>query len=86
MAQARFQQQSDPNVWNKKIMEKEEELKPMAKVMELLAVLDDERATANKRLEEEYEKRKELDDAYFQKQRRLLEEAASEVQKDAYNL
>lgn len=86
MAQARFQQQSDPNVWNKKIMEKEEELEPMAKVMELLAVLDDERATANKRLEEEYQKRKELDDAYFQKQRRLLEETAADVQKDAYNL
>lgn len=80
---SRFQQQLSGN-WNEQILQNEEKLNPLAQVMQKLALLEDEKAAANKRLDEEFARRAELEDQYYREQRRLLEEAAASVQKEAY--
>lgn len=79
---SRFQQQMAGN-WNDSIIANTEQLEPVAKVMELLALLEQEKVDADKRLEEEYQRRAELDTEYYQKQRRLLEDAVTSVQEQA---
>lgn len=83
-AQSRFQQQVAGD-WNKSVMANEDKLSPLAKVMEMLAVLEKEKVAKTRLLEEEFRKRAEMEDAFYQKQRTLLEEAAAQVQTDAYN-
>jgi len=80
---ARFQQQMSGN-WNEQILANEEKLEPLARVMEKLALLEEEKAAATRRLEEEYAKRAELEETYYRRQREVLEAAAAEVQADAY--
>ena len=84
-ASLRFQQQSS-NEWNKKIMENEDKLSPLAKVMEMLAVLEKEKVSKTQLLEEEFRKRAEMDEEYYKKQRKILEDAAIQVQKDAQKI
>ena len=81
-AQSRFQQQLSGS-WNDQIMANEEKLEPLAKVMQLLATLEEEKIASTKRLEEEFRKRAEMEEEYYQKQRKVLEEAANQVQQGA---
>ena len=82
-AQARFAAQLSQN-WNQSIMDNSEKLEPLAKVMERLAILEEERAAAEKRLEEEFRLRTDLEERFYKEKRQLLEEAAAEIQADAY--
>lgn len=82
-AQTRFQQQMSGN-WNDQILSNEDKLEPLAQVMQKIALLEEEKVAATKRLEEEYAKRAELEETYYRKQRQLLEEAATQVQADAF--
>lgn len=79
---SRFQEQLSGN-WNDQILANQDKLGPLAKVMEMLAVLEDEKIASTKRLEEEFRKRAEMEEGYYQKQRKLLEEAAAKVQTEA---
>lgn len=81
--QSRFQQQLSGD-WNQQIVSKSDELKPLAKVMELIALLEEEKIAANQRLEEEYRKRQDMEEDFYRKQRQLLEEAASQIQTQAF--
>ena len=81
---SRFQQQL-AGTWNDQILAKEEQLEPLSKVMQLLKVLEDERQAQQDRLKEEFEERRKQDEAFYRKQRQVLEEAAQQVQKDAYS-
>eukprot|EP00522_Entomoneis_paludosa_P010328 CAMPEP_0172441436 /NCGR_PEP_ID=MMETSP1065-20121228/1985_1 /TAXON_ID=265537 /ORGANISM="Amphiprora paludosa, Strain CCMP125" /LENGTH=357 /DNA_ID=CAMNT_0013190801 /DNA_START=325 /DNA_END=1398 /DNA_ORIENTATION=+ len=82
---SRFQQQL-AGTWNDQILEKSEELAPLAKVMDLLALLEEEKIANQKRLEEEFRERARSEEVFYQRQRTLLEEAAAEVQSNAYTL
>jgi hypothetical protein len=81
--QERFAQQMS-DTWNAQIMANEEELEPLAKVMERLAILEEEKNAANARLEEEFRLRTELEEKFYREKRAILEEAAAEVQAGAY--
>ena len=82
-ATSRFQQQLSGG-WNEQIMNKTEELEPLAKVMDMLALLEEEKIANQQRLEEEFRRRKENEEEFYQKQRKLLEEAAAQVQASAF--
>lgn len=81
--QSRFQQQMSGN-WNDSVMDNEDKLAPMALVMEKLALLEEERAAADKRLEDEFRQRFQLEEDFYRQKRELLEETAAKVQEDAY--
>jgi len=81
--QDRFAQQMSDS-WNAQIMANEEQLEPLAKVMERLAILEEEKQAADARLEEEFRLRTELEEKFYQEKRAILEEAAAEVQAGAY--
>lgn len=81
-SQSRFQQQLSGN-WNDQVLANQKELEPLAKVMELLALLEQEKVDADKRIAEEYRRRTKLDDEFYQKQRRVLEDAVAQVQQAA---
>lgn len=81
--QERFAQQMS-DTWNAQIMANEEQLEPLAKVMERLAILEEEKNAANARLEEEFRLRTELEEKFYREKRAILEEAAAEVQTGAY--
>lgn len=81
--QSRFQQQLSSS-WNQKVMENEEALAPLGMIMERLAILEEEKAAADKRLEDEFRERFQLEEDFYRKKRTMLEEAAAQVQKDAY--
>ncbi|CAB9511774.1 expressed unknown protein [Seminavis robusta] len=81
--QSRFQQQLSGN-WNEKVLDNEDSLAPLAVIMEKLALLEEERAAADKRLEDEFRQRFQLEEDYYQKKRDLLEETAAKVQENAY--
>jgi Sec-independent protein translocase protein TatA len=81
--QLRFQQQLNAQ-WNQKVMDNEEKLSPLAMIMEKLALLEEEKATADKRLEDEFRQRFQLEENFYRKKRDLLEEAAVKIQEDAY--
>jgi Sec-independent protein translocase protein TatA len=84
-AQTRFQQQMNGG-WNDQIMENEDSLGLMAVVMNKIALLEKEKIAATARLEEEFQKRQELEDKFYQAQRKLLEDASQEVQVAAMGL
>eukprot|EP00977_Amphora_coffeiformis_P013839 scaffold3759_cov169-Amphora_coffeaeformis.AAC.2 len=81
-ATSRFQQQLSGG-WNEQIMASEDQLEPLAKVMQLLASLEEEKIASTKRLEEEFRKRAEMEEEFYRKQRKVLEESAAQVQKQA---
>lgn len=53
-------------------------------VMQRLAILEEEKNAADKRLEEEYEKRMNNEDKYYLEKRRVLEEAITDIQEGVY--
>jgi len=81
-ATSRFQQQLSGS-WNEQIMANQGQLEPLAKVMQLLASLEEEKIASTKRLEEEFRKRAEMEEEFYQKQRKVLEETAAQVQQQA---
>jgi hypothetical protein len=83
VAQDRFQQQLNGS-WNDQIMAKTEELSPLAQIMERLAVLEDEKNAADLRLQEEFRLREQNEEKFYREKRKLLEEAAAEIQASAY--
>ena len=82
-ASARFQAQLS-ETWNDSILSKEEELSPLANIMERLALLEEEKQAADARLQEEFRLREENEERFYREKRQLLEEAAAEVQAEAY--
>lgn len=82
-AQSRFQQQLS-GTWNDNVLANQDKLSPLASVMELLAVLEQEKIDADKQMEEEFRQRAELKEVYYKKQRSVLEKAASQIQQEAY--
>jgi hypothetical protein len=78
-AQSRFQQQLS-GTWNDSVIRNGDALEPVGQIMQLLAVLEEEKIAATKRLEEEFRKRAEMDEAYYQKQRQLLKNASIQLQ------
>ena len=70
--------------WNDSILENEDKLGPLAKIMDRLAILEEEKKAAVLRLEEEFKMRNELEEKFYQAKREALEEAAAEVQAEAY--
>jgi Sec-independent protein translocase protein TatA len=82
-AQSRFQQQLS-GTWNDNVLANQDKLSPLASVMELLAVLEQEKNEADKQMEEEFRQRAELKEIYYKKQRSVLEKAATQIQQDAY--
>ena len=70
--------------WNQSILDNQEQLEPLGKVMERLAILEEERAAAERRLEEEFRLRTELEEKYYKEKKKVLEEAAVEVQSSIY--
>jgi ribosomal protein L12E/L44/L45/RPP1/RPP2 len=81
-AQTRFQQQLS-GTWNDQVLANQDKLSPLASVMELLAVLEQEKIDADKGMEEEFRSRAELKEVYYKKQRRVLEEAVTRIQQEA---
>ena len=81
--QSRFQQQMSES-WNQKVMDNEDKLAPLALIMERLAILEEEKATAERRLEDEFRERFQLEEDYYEKKRAVLEESAAKVQEEAY--
>jgi Sec-independent protein translocase protein TatA len=79
---ARFQAQL--NNWNESILANEDKLSPLSKIMERLALLEEEQARQVFRLEEEYRERAALEERFYRQKRALLEEAAAEIQAGAY--
>jgi ribosomal protein L12E/L44/L45/RPP1/RPP2 len=82
-AQSRFQQQLS-GTWNNNVLANQDKLSPLASVMELLAVLEQEKNEADKQMEEEFRQRAELKEVYYKKQRSVLEKAATQIQQEAY--
>ena len=70
--------------WNDSILQNEDKLGPLAKIMDRLAILEEEKKAAVLRLEEEFRMRNELEEKFYQQKREALEEAAAEVQAEAY--
>ena len=70
--------------WNERILANEEKLSPLSAIMDRLAILEEEKKAADLRLEEEFRLRGELEEKFYREKRSILEEAAAEVQADAY--
>lgn len=81
--QDRFAAQLSGN-WNQQILDNEDKLSPLSKVMERLAILEEEKLAADRRLEEEFRFKAELEEKFYEEKRKLLEDAAAEVQAEAY--
>lgn len=82
-AQSRFAAQLSDN-WNQQVVDNQDALEPLGKVMERLAILEEERVAAEKRLDEEFRLRTELEEKFYRSKRELLEEAAAEIQIASY--
>ena len=82
-AAARFQAQLSGN-WNEQILSKGEELSPLANIMERLALLEEEKQAADQRLQEEFRLREENEERFYREKRKLLEEAAAQIQAEVY--
>ena len=81
--QSRFAAQLSGD-WNDQILANEDKLSPLAKIMERLAILEEEKNAANARLEEEFRMRSDIEERYYREKRDILENAAAEVQAEAY--
>lgn len=81
--QSRFAAQLSDN-WNAGILENEDKLSPLAKVMDRLAILEKEKDAANARLVEEFRQRTELEEKYYREKRAVLEETAAEISSQVY--
>lgn len=81
--QSRFAAQLS-NDWNSGIVENEDELSPLAKVMDRLAILEKERDAANARLEDEFRLRTEVEEKFYREKRAVLEDAAGEISSKVY--
>lgn len=82
-ARSRFATQTSGD-WNQSILDNEDKLSPLSKIMERLAILEEEKNAADQRLEEEFRLRGELEEKFYRQKREILEEAAAEIQADAY--
>jgi len=82
----RFKSQISPEDWNAQIMANEDKLSPLSMVMQRLAILEDEKNAADKRIEEEYEKRMDNEDKYYLEKRKVLEGAIGDIQEEVYGL
>lgn len=80
----RFQSQLSADEWNKQIMDNEDDLAPLAMVMKRLAILEEEKQAADRRLEEEYQRRMDNEDKYYLEKRRVLEESIEGIQEGLY--
>jgi len=80
----RFQSQLTAEDWNAQVMANEDKLSPMAMVMQRLALLEDEKNAADRRIEEEYRERMDNEDRFYLEKRRALEEAITEIQEGAF--
>jgi hypothetical protein len=80
----RFQSQLSAEDWNAQIMANEDKLSPLAMVMQRLAILEEEKNAADRRLEEEFERRMDNEDKYYLEKRRVLEEAIEDIQRNAF--
>ena len=80
----RFQSQLSASDWNAQIMANEDKLSPLAMIMQRLAILEEEKAAADRRLEEEFERRMDNEDKFYLEKRRVLEEAIEDVQRGAF--
>ena len=65
-------------------MENEEELLPLARVMDRLTILEKERDTVNARLDEEFRRRTEMEEEFYREKLKVLEEAAGEISSQVY--
>ena len=83
-AQSRFQAQMSGQ-WNDQVMANEESLSPLAIVMQKIAVLEEEKIAANMRLDEEFARRMELEEKFYEEKRALLEQAAAGISAEAYS-
>jgi len=81
--QSRFQQQMSGD-WNQQILANSDKLEPLAEVMNLLAVLEEEKLAADKRLQEEFKAREVNEEKFYLEKRKVLEEAAAGIQAQAY--
>jgi hypothetical protein len=81
--QNRFQAQL-AGTWNDQILDKNDELSPLANIMDRLAILEEEKNTADARLQEEFKLREANEEQFYKEKRKLLEEAAQQVQAAAY--
>jgi hypothetical protein len=82
-AQQRFQAQLG-STWNDQILDKNEELSPLADIMDRLAILEEEKNAADARLQDEFRLREANEETFYKEKRKLLEEAAQQVQAAAY--
>ena len=82
-AAARFQQQLS-GTWNNQVLANEDKLEPLAAVMQKIALLQEEKAAAEARLQEEFQRREQLEQEFYDKQKVLLEEAAVQIQSQAF--
>jgi len=80
---SRFAQQLSGE-WNQSILQNEDKLGPLANVMEKIALLEEQKQSADLRLQEEFRLRKELEEKFYIEKREVLEQAATQVQTDAY--
>lgn len=83
-AQSRFEAQLSGK-WNQQILNNEEKLSPLAQVMERLAILEEERLAANVRLDEEFARRAQVEEKFYQEKRMVLEQAAAQISAEAYS-
>jgi Sec-independent protein translocase protein TatA len=80
----RFKSQLSAEEWNAQIMANEDKLSPLAMVMKRLAILEEEKQAADRRLEEEYQRRMDNEDKFYLEKRRVLEESIEEIQEGLY--
>jgi len=80
----RFQSQLSAEEWNAQIMANEDKLSPLAMAMKRLAILEEEKQAADRRLEEEYQRRMDNEDKFYLEKRRVLEDVIGEIQEGIY--
>lgn len=80
----RFRSQLSAEEWNAQIMANQDKLSPLAMAMKRLAILEEEKQAADKRLEEEYQRRMDNEDKYYLEKRRVLEDVIGEIQEGIY--
>lgn len=80
----RFRSQLSAEEWNAQIMANQDKLSPLAMAMKRLAILEEEKQAADRRLEEEYQRRMDNEDKYYLEKRRVLEDVIGEIQEGIY--